>query len=300
MTRRRLILGAALLLLPFVVPIPEELERMRALRSLGAMAHFGLPAALALVLHRHGPLRGSVLKAGAAAFALAAFMEIPQAFVGRHPRWQDAGIDLSGVLAACGWLLWHGRRAGYGLALCVAACGFMAVRMAPVPLFFLAERAAASGMPVVADFESRLGMFLWDHNDGGHGRYARIADPGQPGNHVVRLDARPHHVYPGILARGLPRDWSPYRALVFRARQVEGAPCRLAVRLDDFTSRSDGRGVQRGYDLAPEWRTFRVDLAELASRADRPFRLDDIDSLLLYLGGIQDGVAVLIDDIRLE
>jgi len=298
--RRRLLLAAAALLLPFVVPVPETLERMRALRTLGALAHFGLPALLALVLHRHGPLRGSVLKAGAAAFALSALMEFPQALVGRHPRWQDALIDLSGAAAAAGLLAWRRDRRPAALAVALAAAAFMAVKMAPLPAFFLAERAALERFPTLAGFETGLEMFLWSHNDSGHGRYDRVPDPDDAANHVCRLRAAPHHRYPGILARGLPRDWSGYRRLTFRVRREAGPPCRIRVRLDDFASRSDGVGVERGFDVGPAWRTCAVDLAELAAGAPRPFRLDDIDSLLLYLGGVEDDVTVLIDDISLE
>lgn len=300
MNRRHALLAAAALLLPFVVPVPDALERMRALRSLGALAHFGLPALLTLVLYSRGPLRGSALKAGAAAFALAALMEFPQALVGRHPRWQDALIDLSGAAAAVGLLAWRRDRRPVALALALAAAAFMAVKMAPLPAFFLAERAALDRFPVLAGFETRLEMFLWDHNDSGHGRYERVPDPDDAANHVCRMQAAPHHLYPGILARGLPRDWSGHRRLTFRVRQESGPPCRIRVRLDDFASREDGLGVDRGFEVTPAWRTCAVDLAALAAGAPRPFRLDDIDSLLLYLGGVEDDVAVLIDDISLE
>lgn len=300
MSGRGLLLGAALLLIPFLVPVPEELERMRALRSLGVFAHFGLPAALTVVLYRGGPLRGSVLKAGAAAFLLAAGAELLQVFVHRHPRWQDAGIDLAGVVTAAGFVVW--RRDGRRVALAWALVGLAAltVKMHRLPGFFLAERAALERFPLIADFETGLEMFLWDRNVTGHGSYERGPDPDGGAGRVVRLSASPHHRFPGILARGLPRDWSGYDRLVFRVRQAEGAPCRIAVRLDDFASRHDGLGVGRGFDVGPAWRTCELDLASEAASASRPFRLDDIDSLLLYLGRVQDDVVVLIDDIHLE
>ena len=287
------------LLVPFLVPIPDELERIRSLRALGVLAHFGLPAVLALILSRWGPLRGRLFAAGAVAFALAAGCEILQNFVPRHPRWLDVGVDLSGVVLMVGWIRWRERRDGRWLAACAVGVLVLVSQTYSIPGFLLAERQARENFPVLGDFETSTQMALWQRNEGGHGYFERVRL--DDGNHVLSLHAAPHHLYPGAIARGLPRDWSGYSMLSFRARLAKGTKAQLTVRLDDFASRADFLWCGRHMQLDEQWRTYDLDLEGAAAGVqDRPFRLDDIDSLLLYLTGVEDGVTVLIDDIVLR
>jgi len=290
---------AALLLMPFLVPIPGELERMRGLRSLGVLAHFFLPAILTIVLYRRGRWRGSILGAATVAFVLSAGSELLQIFVGRHPRLPDALVDLAGVVTACGWLLRGERRAGLARLVLLLGMAVLLIKLHALPGFFLAEWQVQRRFPLIADFESGIEMGIWGHNEKGHGRYDRWIGPTDD-SIVLRLRAAEHHEHPGILARGLPRDWRGYGTLRFRARGFEGTPARIVVRLDDFSGRKDGVSVQIGFRLETGWKDFRVDLDSLASTASRPFRLDDIDSLLLYLNDVNGNVTVLIDDIVLE
>ncbi len=290
--------GAAVLLLtPFVVPVPDDLERMRSLRGLGVLAHYGLPAVLTILLHRSGPLKGRLLAAGATAFALSAGCELLQMFVGRHPRLRDAGVDLSGVLTVVGWIGWRRGDGRVWLAALAAGLLVIAEETRELPFFIMAERQAAERFPVLGDFESRLEIHLWDHNEGGHG-FFDVVDDGR--SRVLRLRAADHHDYPGVLARGLPRDWSAFGTLAFRVRTLEG-DVEVTARLDDFASREDALWCGDTFAVGPEWRECVVDLAAAAaSVGDRPFRLDDIDSLLLYLTGVDGPTTVLIDDIVLR
>ncbi|MBU1073209.1 VanZ family protein, partial [bacterium] len=123
------LLGALLLLVPFVVPVPGQLERMHVVRSFGVIAHFGLPFALVLLLYRYGPLKGSLGAAAVLAFLLAAGCEIPQLFVGRHPRLQDAGVDLGGVVSAAGLLLHLERGRRWALLIFLAGLAVLAYQV---------------------------------------------------------------------------------------------------------------------------------------------------------------------------
>jgi VanZ family protein len=295
-----LLVGIAfLLLIPFMVPVPENLERMRGLRSLGVLAHFTLPGVLAVFLYHRGCWRGSILKAGAAAFIFSALTEFVQAYVGRHPRFLDALVDLAGVVTACGWLLY--RRSNGVLAWTCIVLGMCIIpaKLYTVPGLLLAERLAEQRFPLIADFETQKEMWLWDHNDQGHGHYSRWADTTDD-SMVLKLIGADHHYYPGILARGLPRDWSSFEYFCFRVKLLDGSACGLGVRLDDFASRKDSVAVERSFRLERHWQEHRIDLADLAISSERPLRLDDIDSLLLYLFDVTGEVTVLIDDIVLE
>jgi hypothetical protein len=160
-----------------------------------------------------------------------------------------------------------------------------------VPGLLLAERLAEQRFPLIADFETQKEMWLWDHNDQGHGHYSRWADTTDD-SMVLKLIGADHHYYPGILARGLPRDWSSFEYFCFRVKLLDGSACGLGVRLDDFASRKDSVAVERSFRLERHW--------HLAISSERPLRLDDIDSLLLYLFDVTGEVTVLIDDIVLE
>lgn len=300
---RRILLGlaAAIVLLgPFVVPVPGRFERMPALRSLGVVAHWGLPLAFTLLLWRRGPLRGRLAAAAALAWLLTAGCELVQGFVGRHPRWQDAGVDLAGVATAVGWVL--ARRRGRRIAYALVALGFAVVpfQLRELPGFLLGSRLAAQRFPLLADFEHDREFALLDDNGEHGGRFWAGSDP-QRGSRVLNLRGVPGETYPGVVIRGLPRDWSAWSALAFDARVAAGGPTVLSVRLDDFQSRTDPVWVGEGFRLDPQWTRCAVDLRSLQPRGgERTFRLDDIDSMLFFLSRPDGDVTVQLDNITLE
>ncbi len=295
---RRWLPIALLLLIPFVVPIPDDLERVRPLRALGVSAHFGLPLLLTLVLHAVGPLKGRPWAAALAAFVLAAGCEIPQYFVDRHPRLQDAGVDLSGVIAALAALK---LRAGgariwwFALAIAMAVPPF---QLRDWPALVRGEALARARFPLLADFEDERELALWDGTRGSGVAYGFPRPDG--GDRVLEFVGEPEDRWPGVLLRLEPRDWSGRRTLVFDARTPGGA-ARVHVRLDDFSSHRDSVYCTEAFELGPEWRRCRLDLAAAAGRvAERTFRLDDMDSLLLFLGSVSHPTVVQVDNISLE
>lgn len=291
---------ALLLLLPFVVPVPGSLERIYVLRSLGVLAHFGLPLLLALLLYRTGPLSGRLTAAAAAAFALAASCELVQSFVGRHPRFEDAGVDLAGVLLLVGWLRWRRSRRPAWLALALLCLAVVPFQLRHVPPTLTAMNRIRERLPVLDDFEDRATDRLWGQNDTKTGSFW-ISSPPERGDHVMNLSGEPGELYPGVILRGLPRDWSSARRLVFDARCRIGGSAVLTVRLDDFTSRKDALFCGQSVRLGPEWVRCEIDLIAAAARVSgRTFRLDDLDSVLFYLDSPPTALAVQFDNITLE
>lgn len=300
---RRILLGlaaAVVLLGPFVVPVPGRFERIAGLRSLGVVAHWGLPLAFTLLLWSRGPLRGRLPAAAAVAWLLTAGCELLQGFVGRHPRWQDAGVDLAGVATAVGWVL--ARRRGRRLAYVLVVLGFAVVpfQLREMPGFLLGSRLAAQRFPLLADFETDREIALLDDNfDQGGGFW--VGRDATNGSRVLNLRGESGEIYPGVVIRGLPRDWSSRSALVFDARAASGAPAVLTVRLDDFLSRNDPVWVGESFRLGPQWSRCVVDLKSLQPRGgERTFRLDDIDSMLFFLSRPDGDVTVQLDNIILE
>ncbi len=291
---------AAALLVPFVVPVPGFFERLQPLRSLGVIAHWGLPFALTLVLYRRSPLRGRLFAAAAAAWALTASCELVQGFVGRHPRWEDAGVDLAGVVSAVGWVLARVRGRRAALALVLAGFAVVPYLLRELPGFVLGSRLARERFPLLADFEDdREFALLGDNDEGGGVYWVAPADAGA--SRILSLRAEAGDVYPGVVIRGLPRDWSAWRTLAFDARAADGEPAELTVRLDDFQGRSDPVWIGESFRLGPQWTRCVMDLQAASPREGvRTFRLDDIDSVLFFLGRPRGGVTVQLDNITLE
>jgi len=291
--------GALLLLLPFVVPIPDELERIRVLRSFGVVAHFGLPLGLTLVLYHFGPLRGCLRAAALAAFVLTAGCEIPQFFVGRHPRLQDAGVDLAGVISAVGLILHRLRGRNWGLVLVVAGFAVLPIQLREMPGFIRGEALARERFPLLADFEDGRELAMWSMNEdsGVDFAFIRLDDS----DRVLSFRSEPEDIWPGVVLKGMPRDWSGYGTLAFDARVAEGERGTVTVRLDDFAGRKDSVWCGESFHLTNQWRRCELDLAAAAVAVEgRTFRLDDIDSLLLFTGSVQRQTVIQLDNISLE
>jgi hypothetical protein len=288
------------LLLPFVVPIPGALERIFVLRSLGVFAHFGLPLLLVALLYGAGPFAGRLLPAAGTAFVLAASCEFVQFFVGRHPRVQDAAVDLAGVLLFTGWILYRRGRRRRWLALMACCLAVLPFQLRKVPPTLVAMAHLRERMPRLDDFEDRATYRLWGQNDTKTGSYW-VASPDDVDGSVLFLVGRAGETYPGVVLRGIPRDWSGYRRLVFDARVRDAESALLHVRLDDFAGRRDAvycGGVCR---IGPQWTRCEIDLAAAVGRvAGRTFRLDDLDSVLFFLDNPAATTVVQLDNLILE
>lgn len=290
---------AAVFAVPFLVPIPGPLARMRPVMQVGQLAHVALPLVLALLLHRFGPLRGRPWPAAAAALLLAAICELPQGLVGRSARLRDVGFDLAGVAAAGAWLRFRASSRRRWLLLCLAALAIVPWHLRSLPGRIAAEVRAAERFPLLGDFETGREMWLWSQNVNRDGALARVEVPG--GGGVLEISGDAGDYYPGAVIRGAPRDWSGHRLLVWDARVAAGDSATICVRLDDFESRADSRWCGGCRRIGPGWTRCELDLPRAASTvAGREFRLDDIDSLVLYLTRLEGPTTVWIDNLELK
>ncbi len=287
-----------LLIIPFLISIPDDLERMRAFRAAGGIFHVVLPFLLTLLLFKHGPLSKRIFYSGAVAFLIIALCEPLQILVGRHARYQDALIDLSGVLIAVCFVQW---RAGFGrkwlTGMLIALLIFPWI-MWSVPGFVTAQQAAKKRFPLLADFETETERALWDLNSPPVNSLLKYESTGD--NTFISVIGSEEDYYPGVSAIGLPRDWSDYTSLNFKARATQGN-VSLIVRLDDFQSRGDAVWCGKEFKVSDTWEEYSVDLKKISeSVTARKFRMDDIDNLLFYMYITKGTRTVQLDDIRLK
>ena len=287
-----------LLIIPFLISIPDDMERMRALRAAGGIFHVVLPFLLTILLFKRGPLSGKIFYSGAVAFSVIALCEPLQILVGRHARFQDALIDLSGALIAVCFVQW---RAGFGrkwlTGMLVALLIFPWI-LWNIPGFIVAQQTVQKRFPLLADFETKTERKLWDLNSPSDDSLLKYESTG--GNTFISVTGSEDDYYPGASAIGLPRDWSDYTELIFKARATQGK-VSLTVRLDDYQSRSDAVWCGKQFKVSDDWKEYSVDLKKISeSVTTRKFRMDDIDNLLFYMYIIKGTRTIQLDDIRLK
>ncbi len=298
---RRWLLLLFLLLMPFLVPIPEALERRHLVRALGHQLHVPLILGLTLLLHRRGPLAGRLLLACVAAAAAGGAVEIVQQFCGRHARLRDFGLDLIGVGLAATWELWRLHRSRPALVLGLLLLLAVPAQLASLPAQLAAERAARDRFPSLGDFETRDQRHLWGESYEGSFGLARPAGGGE--GRVLRVRAPASASYPGVVMRGFPADWSAYTSLEGRARMVEGAgdSLLLMVWLDDYHGYREGAWVTDRIHVSRNWRHFRVLLKEMEEHPPgRELDRRDVYSLVFYLPQPKVAAVIELDDLRLR
>lgn len=217
-------------------------------------------------------LRTYLLTAGLAlAFGmLAEALQIP---AHRDASWGDVGRDACGIAAGL-LAAYAGRAAAAGRILVLAAMLLILLAGLFGPGRKLAARLSTElRFPVLADFESPLDLTLVELR--GATVEAVPAPPGWPlPGHVALVRTRAHASYPGIGFYGLPRNWSAYKTLTFRAAAAQKMPLNLYVLIRDaahgnrYTDRFNAR-----YALDATPRTIRIPLANVR-RAPATRRMD--------------------------
>ncbi len=290
----------AVLLAPFLVPIPLSLERDRVIRALGNLVHVPLFFLVTWFLWRRGPLAGRLARAVTVAIAAGVAVEIVQELCGRHARLRDFALDLLGIGLAVCWLQFRRLRSRRFLVAGIVLLLVVAAQLAHLPAKILARKLAAARFPSLADFESPREEANWGENDGGV--FAAVPAPG--GCWVGQLRAGPPDRYPGFLLRGFPRDWSGFRYLEWRARVLDPArpgDVEFFLRLDDFRGLKDDSWASRKFQAGTDWRAYRVDLRELAAAGKpRPVDLADVYSVLFFVNRPAEPVFLQLDDLALR
>lgn len=286
-----------LLIIPFLISIPAELEKMRAVRAVGSAFHILLPYFLTLLLFKKGRFAGSIYKAGAIAFIVIALCEPLQIFVGRHPRYQDVLVDLSGVLIAVFYTQWKFYRSKKWLITMLIPMLSIPWMTWRIPGFIIAEINGEKNFPQLGNFEENRWVSLWDSNNSADNSFVSFSE--EDGNRYISCTGHPEDYYPGISAIGLPRDWSQYRYLTFDARTINGS-VELVLELNDYRSRKDEIWIGGAVSVTQQWQQYKVDLLKAKESVQpRNFRMDDIDKVVFYLHNLNNSKTVHLDNIKL-
>lgn len=292
------ILIGLLLVAPFLLPVPETLQRQLLFRSLGNQLHVILFVGLTLLLHARGPLRGRLLLAVAATVLIGGGVEVAQSLTQRHPRWVDFSLDLVGIgLAAC-WIRWRGQGSRPALGLGLLLLLVFPVRLHDLPWRLAAEREAGKRFPLLADFETSLERHLWEDTHGGRISFPYVDDRG----HVLRLQGGPPDGYPGTELRGFPGDWSAQDRLegLARAPAVAGDSLKICLRLADYHGRRAADWTVSRFWIGARWQKCEVDLKSLVTvTAGESLQLDDLVEFVIYVPVPTDTFTVELDDWRL-
>jgi hypothetical protein len=286
------------LLIPFLVPVPDALQRDMVISTLGDRAHVVLLAALTLALYWRGPVAGRLGVVVVLAAAVGGGIEVVQMFVGRSALWHDFQLDLLGITAAAGLVLWrgHGRRGG--MVLLVVALLVVVWELRTLPGRKAAAVAMGERFPQLSAFDQERPLVLW-HGYGGS--RMSLAESGR--GPVLRLDARPSSIWPGVILRDFPHDWSAYDTLKVDLRLVRAPADTLPVglRLDDYAGVRDHDWYTQRLFVTRGWRTLGVPLRDLTTHwSGRPFETDDVFALAVFFLQPADTVALEIGDLRLE
>jgi hypothetical protein len=267
---------------------------------LGDRVHVVLFAALALVLHRRGPLRGHAWRALVASAVAGGLIEFLQILAGRSASIWDWYQDLQGVgLAGC-WLWWRhsGRPAGPLLAASVVLFSVL-WPLRHVPVVAREAIIVQQQFPRLADFERPRSQVLWSGYRGGEAERVSRED----GGHALRLTSDGDDRWPGAVSRQLPWSWTGHDTLLVDVRLVAPAPdtVRVSVWLEDRRTGHDRDYALRTWPVGHQWTTLRMPLDDLQTRRrGRPLALHTIAGVAVFMHRRgQEPLAMEIDDVRL-
>lgn len=288
----------AVLLIPFLVPIPMALQRDMVVSTLGDRAHVVLLGALTLALYWRGPVAGRLGAVVVLAAVIGGGIEILQLYVGRSALWHDFVLDLLGIGAAAGLVLWRGHGKQGGMALLVVCLMVVAWELRTLPERHTAAREMADRFPQLSAFDGERALTLWHEYGGG-----RISLAQAPRGKVLRLDVRPSEIWPGVILRDFLHDWSAYDSLKFDLRLARATADTMPVgfRMDDFEGRRDHDWCSRRFAVTRTWRTCAVPLhGRVTHWSGRPFEGDDVFAFAVFFMQPADSASLEMADFRLE
>ena len=293
------LVGMAILLIPFLVPIPVGLRRHPVIGSLGDQLHTVLFCGAAFMLYWKGPLTGRLLRTSVVAVVLGIAIEFLQILVGRTPLLHDVLLDMVGVGLAVSFVQWRGYGRRLGLIALIGLLVSIPVQLHKLPYLVAGQYAVQDKFPILADFESEAELALWS------GRYdAEIAPVSEPdGNTFLRLTTGPSDRWPSLRMGLFPHDWTGYTHLVLRVRHRTAGvdTLRFAVRLDDFASRRENVWVSEGFSCTRQWQTFEIPVQDRrVNQGTRLLDLSDMDSIVIMVPRPQHDAVLDVDDVWLR
>ncbi len=291
---------AALVVVPFFLPIAQVLRRDPIIGSLGDHLHIPLLAAVTLLLYWKGPLRGRLMSVVVFAALGGAAIEVLQMLVGRSAEVSDWFLDLMGIGMVVGLVLWRGHGRRMGLVLLAGLLLIVPIQLRTVPLKVQAKMQAAETFPILADFENPTNRRLWVSNHA-----ARLSTVFADSVHgqVLRLEGGPPNRWPGSRYLGFPCDWTDFTTLTFEARvpDADADSLDFQVLVGDFKSRDEGSYLGGAFRTGPGWQTFSLPVDHRTlRRTDRLLDLDDVDVVIFFVNRPQESFQLEIDNLRLR
>lgn len=293
------LLGAAFLI-PFFLPIAQELRRHPIIGALGEQLHIPLLACLTLLIYWRGPLRGRLWWAAGTAAVLGAAIEFVQELVGRTALFADWILDLIGIGLVVGLVLWRGHGLQRGKYLIFALLFLIPAQLWMLPFSILGKYEARQVFPLLADFDGRYDKWLWKDT---HRSLIRWAPADSNRGNVLRISGDETTNWPGARLVHFPEHWEDYTQLVIEARVVEAAgdSLRFGVRIDDFEGRKDNKWATKAWYATRQWQTFVMPIAERkVLHGERHLDLSDVESVLVFLLRPDDSFVLEVDNIRLR
>ncbi len=287
----------------FFVHIPAAARRHPLLSSLGDQFHVGMMAVVMLLLYWRGPLRGRLWLSVAATVLAGALVEIVQPYFGRTGQVKDFLLDLVGISATVGLILWRGHHRRRGLVLMVVTLLSIPAQLYRVPGIVAGAYRMQKTFPVVADFENGLEHWLWEKNSNPNLVFTHVPDgPAGGPTTVMRVSGGPPDHWPGVKLRRFPHDWSGYRALAFDVRVLSSGTdtIPMGIRLEDYPGKRKNIYARASFGAWDKWHTEQVELSGLAM-SDKSRNLDtaDMDLILFYLPRPPRTVVYEFDNVRL-
>ena len=292
-----------LLLFPFFIHIPRELNHHPVISPLGDQVHIVMFGAITLLLYWFGPLRGRLWWAALTSTILGGAVEFLQLLVGRQALFKDFLLDVVGIGLVVGFILWkgHGRQAGKWVF-------FLLLIIIPVQIWYLPWRIDAAYrsrdmFPVLADFETWGDRFLWGNNMKSEVSFHQVADSPDGEGGVLRLATDGATHWPGATMRRFPEDWTEYAVIKFDVRMVDapGDSLKFGLRLDDYEGVKEKVWVSQTYAATSEWQTYTMDIADRKLwNSDRHLNCAEMDRFHFFFRKPETPLAIEIDNIRLE
>ncbi len=298
------LLVAAVIVTMFFVHIPTAARRHPLLAPLGDQFHVGMMAVVTLLLYWRGPLRGRLWLGALAAVACGALVEVFQPLFGRSGQVKDFLLDLIGIGATVGLVLWRGHGRRRGLVLLVVTLLSIPAQLYRVPGIVAGAYRMRQTFPLITDFESGLEHWVWDKNSHPSMVFTRVTDGplGTPTT-VLRISGGPPDHWPGIKVRRFPHDWSGHRTMAFDVRVLSSGTdtIPMGLRLEDYPGKRDDKYARASFGAWDAWHTVRVDVSRLLL-TDKSRLLDtsDMDLILFYLPRPPRTVVYELDNVRLE
>lgn len=294
---------ATVIIVMFFVHIPTAARRHPLLSPLGDQFHVGMMAVVMLLVYWRGPLRGRLWLAVAATVVSGALVEIVQPAFGRTGQVKDFLLDLVGIGATVGLILWRGHRRQSGLVLMIVTLLSIPAQLYRVPGIVAGAYRMRQTFPLIANFETGLEHWLWDKNSNPNMVFTMVPDgpEGWPTT-VLRISGGPPDRWPGIKLRRFPHDWSGFRTLAFDVRVLSSGTdtIPMGLRLEDYPGKRNELYARASFGAWDTWHTERIDLTGLAMN-DKSRNLDtgDMDLILFYLPRPPRTVVYEIDNVRL-